>query len=344
MNLLIVGADNFNSLENLYFNNLKKLDVNILNFPAHTLFTSYYNRNLFNKIIFKSGFSSIYSSINLGFKTAVEQLNPDVIWIFKGMEISPDSLRWASSRGIKLVNFNPDNPFIFSGEGSGNMNITNSISLYDYHFTYNLSVKRKFDELNLKSYFLPFGFELSDGTFERIAEEDEILSTCFVGNPDKARVSALLQLAESGVKIDLYGHLWKNFISHPKIRLFPAVFGDEFWKILRKYRVQINLMRPHNHDSHNMRTFELPAIGGIMVAPKTSEHQLFFKDKSEAFFFSSLDECVEIVKSLLNLSLDEANSVRNNARNRSINSGYSYSCRSQFVLEILKSSVSNQPY
>ena len=83
------------------------------------------------------------------------------------MEITPDSLEWAKKKKIKLVNYNPDNPFIFSGRGSGNSNVTNSISLYDLHFTYNLSVKEKLEkEFQSKDCFLPFGFDLDDQLFE----------------------------------------------------------------------------------------------------------------------------------------------------------------------------------
>ena len=55
------------------------------------------------------------------------------------------------------------------------------------------------------------------------------------------------------------------------------VESSDFWKVLRKYRVQLNLMRPHNLDSHNMRSIEVPAVGGIGLFPDTPDHERFFE-------------------------------------------------------------------
>ena len=43
-------------------------------------------------------------------------------------------------------------------------------------------------------------------------------------------------------------------------------------------------MRIHNPDSHNMRSFEVPGVGGIMVAPDTKEHRIFFEVGKEIFY------------------------------------------------------------
>jgi hypothetical protein len=75
------------------------------------------------------------------------------------MEIFPESLQWAKQKGIKLVSFNPDNPFIFTGKGSGNSNVTQSIPLYDLHFTYNHEIEQQLREkYRSKIAYLPFGF------------------------------------------------------------------------------------------------------------------------------------------------------------------------------------------
>lgn len=50
-----------------------------------------------------------------------------------------------------------------------------------------------------------------------------------------------------------------------------------------------------------MRTFETPGIGGIMLAPKTSEHTEFFINHSEAFFFHNIEECLTMINFLLSL-------------------------------------------
>jgi len=126
---------------------------------------------------------------------------------------------------------------------------------------------------------------MSQDLFDDCAKEPEIVKACFLGNPDKIRSSFLTKLAEQGILMDVYGNDWEKFVTHKNITTHQPVYGDEQWKTLRKYRVQINLMRIHNENSHNMRTFEVPGVGGIQVAPFTKEHNLFFEEGKEIFLY-----------------------------------------------------------
>ncbi len=333
MKLLIVGSDQVWSIERPYIRYLREFGWEVHLFPAHDIFSQYYSGGMLNKILYKAGLSPIYSRINKLFRKEVEWISPEVIWIFKGMEIFPETLQWAKEKKIKLVNYNPDNPFLFSGKGSGNSNITRAIPYYDLHFTYNLDVKHRL-EFDLKStaIFLPFGFTVSDETFHNAELVPEISGVCFLGNPDVMRAGFIMALAAKGIAVVVYGNGWQNFVDHPIIKVYPAVLGEELWYILRRYRVQLNLMRPHNENSHNMRTFEVPGIGGIMLAPDTTEHRLFFTEGEEIFLFKDVDECILQIRKLLSLVPAGADKIRNAARSRSLTSGYTYRDRAKFVM------------
>jgi hypothetical protein len=338
MKLLIIGSDKVFSIENFYFNCFKELGVEVKRFTAQAIFYDYYySGNIANKVLFKLGLSNIHQKINSKFKQIVNEFKPEIIWVFKGMELMPASLKWAKEQGIKLVNYNPDNPFIFTGKGSGNANITKSIDLYDFHFTYNLEIQKQLEEKHkAKTAFLPFAYDVSLELFNECAKEREIVKACFLGNPDKIRAAFLEQLATKGIKMDVFGNDWNKFISHKNITPYSPVYGDEQWKVLRKYRVQINLMRIHNEDSHNMRTFEVPGIGGIQVAPFTTEHQLFFEDGKEIFLYKNLDECVAKINYLISLSPAQTNHLRKYSRDAAINKRHCYKDRAIQVFETLK--------
>lgn len=332
MTILVLGSGSRYAIEKSYIKylSLESSVRSISLFPAQDLFLRYYQRNLFNKILYRSGLSSILKAINDEVKELVIRQRPDIVFVFKGMQIFPDTLKWVKGRGIKLVNYNPDNPFIFSGRGSGNANITNSIHLYDLHFTYNGSIKEQLErEYEIPTLLLPFGFDISDSVLQESVSVAELQKVCFLGNPDKHRAGFLHDLVKTGFDVDLYGNGWKKFISHDKVNIFDAVYDGEFWKTLRKYRVQLNLMRPHNPDSHNMRTFEIPGIGGIMVAPDTVEHRMYFEDNKEVFLFDGLVGCSEKIDRLLRLSHSEACEIRRAARDRSISSCYTYRDRAK---------------
>ncbi|MCO4818309.1 MAG: glycosyltransferase [Bacteroidetes bacterium] len=338
MKVLIVGSHEKFAIENFYMKYLKVLGVDIHRFSAQSIFYGYYDASIVNKVLYKLGLSSIYQKINGQFKQVVAELEPEIIWVFKGMEILPESLIWAKQRGIKLANYNPDNPFVFSGKGSGNSNVTKSIDLYDLHFTYNLEIQAELEQKHkAKTSFLPFAYDVSPDWYEECAKEAEVVKACFLGNPDKRRADFILQLADNGVKMDVYGHNWERFISHPNIVVCPPVYEAELWKTLRKYRVQLNLMRIHNENSHNMRSFEIPGIGGIQVAPFTIEHQTFFEDGKEVFLYKNLDECVAKINYILALSPKKASDFRHFARQASLLNKHSYKDRSVQVVKALTS-------
>lgn len=337
MKLMIIGSDQIFSIERFYVQYLRSQGVNVIQFCAHRIFAEYYQKSFLNRVLFRCGLSSIYASINKQFRGLVKNENPDIVWVFKGMELYPATLRWVKRLNIKLVNYNPDNPFIFSGRGSGNKNIRNSIGLYDLHFTYNLSVKKRIaKKFGLKTDLLPFGFDVSDALFLACSRQEEVVQVCFLGNPDLRRASFITGLAERNIGVAVYGHNWRDFVNHSAIKVYSAVYGDEQWMTLRRYRVQLNLMRNHNEDSHNMRSFEVPSIGGIMVAPDTVEHRMFFDDGKEIFLYRDLDHCVELVQYLLRMPRQDADKVRIAARQRCLRSGYSYTERAGHALKELE--------
>jgi spore maturation protein CgeB len=336
--VLLIGSDQVWSLERFYLKYFAEEGISVELFAAQNMFYDYNGRSILNKVKLKAGISGIFKSINAKLREKIEAFRPDVVWVFKGMEVLPQTLEWLRAQKIPVANYNPDNPFIFTGAGSGNKNVRNSISLYDLHFTYNLEIKKRLEnEYHLPTAFLPFGFELDEEVFVRNSKEPEVLKACFLGNPDEQRVATIKELSEAGVAIDIYGNDWSKYLGGQKnLTIFPAVYENDFWKTLRKYRLQLNLMRIHNEDSHNMRTFEVPGTGGIMLAPATTEHKLFFKDGEEVFLFKNVAECVNYAQRIVALGKNDADRIRDRARKRSVESGYSYKSRAKQALQELR--------
>lgn len=335
MRLLVVGADSPYAIERHFIRHLKGFEE-ILFFPAQNQFLSYYTKGIFHKIWFRLGFSSVYKEININLKHNVESFRPNCILIFKGMEIFPETLDFCKSRGILLANYNPDNPFIFSGRGSGNSNITKSIDKYSIHFTYSLEIA---DQLKIKTnssvFSLPFGYELDDDIFFEAQQYNEINKICFIGNPDIYRAELINKLANAGITIDVYGNNWKKWIKSKNVTTYESVYNNELWFTLRMYRVQLNIMRPHNLNSHNMRTFEIPAVGGIQLAPRTIEHSNFFEEDREIFLYSDIQECILKCEKLLQFDSNEVDFFRRAARDRCLQSKYSYASRAEYLSSVL---------
>lgn len=260
------------------------------------------------------------------------EFKPDVVWLFKGAEIFPETLRSLRARNITLVNYNADHPFEFFSRGSGNSNIANSITHYDIHITYSHHIAAQMQEKfpGKRVVIIPFGHEVDEATFCKISPTEEIMRACFLGNPDDHRARNLALLVEAGIPVDVFGNGWQSFLRpSPLLQLHGPVIGRAMFRTLRAYRVQLNFLRPHNRHSHNMRSFEVPACGGIMLAEDTVEHRSFFANGKEAFFFASADEMVDLANRLIAMPKAEADRIRNEARRRTISSGYSYRDRAR---------------
>lgn len=337
MKLLMVGSNHHWAIENIYLKYLKELNKQTYLFPAQNLFHEYFNSSLLNKILFRTGLSSIYKKINIHLLQYVEELRPDIIWVFKGMEVLPETLKIFRGKKIKLVNYNPDHPFIRSGRGSWNKNVIYSVGLYDLHFCYSKLLMKKIQEdYKIKTEWLPFGYELDNETFEKVSQLPEINKLCFLGNPDNIRAELINHLSKNKIPIDVYGHNWKRFLQeNDYLKIYDAVSGIKFWEILRQYRVQLNIFRPHNIGSHNMRTFEIPAVGGIQLAPDSPEHREFFEDGKEIFLYKNNDQLVDKAIFLLQSSDENIQNFRGMARLRSVKSDYSYKDRTIFVYDLI---------
>ena len=331
MKILIVGSNKEYSIESFYKAELEQSEEIEL-FNAHGMFFEYYYKSLFNKIIHRLGFSRVLRKINAEFLRRVDVFQPDIIWVFKGMEIFPKSLQQLKEKGIKLVNYNPDHPFQFDSKGSGNENILNNIELYDLHFSYSKKIIREFEaKFNVRTSYLPFAYHMA----KENSNQNIIRKVGFIGNPDMDRWNIINSLLDAGIEVDVFGIGWEKFIVNKKngLTIHPPVFKDDFIDRSQDYALQLNVFRPQNEESHNMRTFEMPALGCIMLAPDSEEHRDFFEDGVEAYFYSNVQDLIELTRKVLAMETEDLISIRKNAYDRSIRSKYGYSDRAIGVKE-----------
>jgi spore maturation protein CgeB len=286
-----------------------------------------------------------FPEVNTSLERQVTEVRPNVLWLFKGNTVYLRTLCRLRRQDVTLVNYNPDHPFKHFSRGSGNSNIVRSIPQFHLHLTYSNRIARELVERypGIRVAVVPFGHEVDEAVYDRIGREPEVDRACFLGNPDQHRKRNIEYLLEAGVAVDVYGHRWDRFLRpSPRLRISGQVVGDSMLRVLRCYRVQLNFFRPHNADSHNMRTFEVPACGGIMLAEDSIEHRAFFDSGKEAFFFRTPREMIDIARHLLAMPAGEADAVRRAARDRSMKSGYTYKDRAHSAFAAIRAAHSER--
>ncbi len=317
MKILLLGSDYNWSIERIYKRELIKLGHEVTHVPVQNWHYDFYYKSTMHKALVRLGLTRLQTKIQNRLLAELDGHFFDIIWVFKGMELTPPTLQTLKKQTTRLINFNPDNPFIFSGKGSGNDNITKSIHLFDEHFTYDYEVKSRIElEFGVKCTLVPFGFDNEVISIEELYEVEEINAVCFVGNPDDYRIKILQEILNKGLPLHVYGHEWHKHLKHHNLTIHGAVYEKDYYKTIRKYRVQLNIMRVHNLDSHNMRSIEVPGCGGIMLAPRTKDHVAFFEEGQEAYFYNNARELVEQAEMILGLGELDSAALRIKARSK----------------------------
>ena len=310
MRLLITGSNDINAIENYYCKHLASDKTIVKRISSASIYENYYHQSFLNKLLVRAGISFIFKRINTIIQSEIVNFKPDVLLVFKGIEISTDTLLLAKKTGAIVVNYNPDSPYVFISYGNGKKSISKNLYLYDYHFTYNYEILDKLISEGQRVFLLPFAAEVSDHEEILLRESEEILRACFYGGPDELRYRFLNSLAKLGHQIDIFGNGWSRRKLHKNIQLHPSQNGSMLRNIIAKYRVQLNILSLHNLNSHNMRTFEIPGNKGIQLAPKTKDHQTYFIENKTITLYSSVYDCSTQIQRLLNLPFDVVMDMR----------------------------------
>jgi len=287
----------------------------------------------------------LVSRMNELLVSQVRSSQPDVVIIFKGMEISASALQKIRKMGVPLVNYNFDHPFRFFSRGSGNQRVRQAIPLYNLHLSYSAAIAKELnDHFHVAAAWLPFAHHLSEELFNEVITDElpEVRELCFVGNPDVWRINLIRDLLGAGLAVNVYGFGWEKYfggneglvIHRPRQSFSYWANPAEFWRVLRKYRIQINIFRPHNEGSHNLRTFEVPAVGGVLLTPDSAEQREFFNEEREVFYWRDGTHLLEQCHRLLAMPEAEVRALRERARAASIQ--HSYAFRTRQMVDIIQ--------
>ena len=143
--------------------------------------------------------------------------------------------------------------------------------------------------------FLPFAYhpELHALSPQEREENGTSPDVVFVGGADKDRVPYMAALAKAGFRLQLYGGYWDQY-SETRRYASGMLAPGAVKTAIAQAKVAVCLVRRANRDGHCMRTFEIPAMSGCMLAEDTEEHREIFGTEGEAvLYFRDIGEMLE---------------------------------------------------
>lgn len=204
-----------------------------------------------------------------------------------------------------VVNYNQDNPYVPRDKGRWRI-FLKALPYYDLIATHRVSSANSAARAGAKRVLLTR--EAADEAVHRpieMSEEDLARfssKVAFVGTWMPERGPIMLRLIERGVPLRIYGPRWQKAPEYEQLRphvVLGELKGDDYVKAIRGASIAIGLLSKGNEDLHTTRSFEIPAIGTLFCAERTSDHLEMYKDGEEAVFFDSVDECADLCLSLL---------------------------------------------
>ncbi len=339
--ILILGSFSPGALELQYSKNLKLQGWEVkwidIQLPVHRI----KNKNLITKIIHRLNPEIHYATINKLVLKEAKIFSPLFILVFKGMELFPQTIRELKSYCKIICNYNPDHPFEHFSKGAGNSNVRESIPFFDVHFSYSNSICNQLREnYQTDAYCIPFGY---DETLVSVKVNNHDIENqfLFIGAWDNERQRKLESI--SAIELQLFGpQIWaKKIGATHRINYHSAPqYEQDYANACLNASGIINLLRPQNMitDSHNMRTFEVPGYGGLLISERTSEQQYFFEEDNEAIFFEHIEELNEKLK-FYSAQQSLVQKMKLQALNRSKKSNYSYRHRAEMLIEYISTKI-----
>lgn len=222
----------------------------------------------------------------------------DLVLVIKGHRLSPNTIdRVRESTGAPIVNFFPDDPF--SKERSNRLAYgPNALAAYDLCFTFARHLIPEYERAGAKqTQYLPFARDPAlHGPVASPATP--VFDVVFVGNLDADRVRFLDALARD-YRVAVFGERTTAVVPRgsalARATFAPAGYGDDLARALACGAISLNVMRPQNSRSHNMRSFESPACGAFTLSQRTPELSELFIEGEHVVCFSGIDELRDAV-------------------------------------------------
>ncbi|MBA3831437.1 MAG: glycosyltransferase family 1 protein [Chthoniobacterales bacterium] len=291
---------------------------------------------------------------------------PQLVWAEKQEYLYPETIEALQKRGALTVHYNPD-PY-FSLDWKRTPLADACLTLYDIFVVtkrYELDDYRRYTRGQIV--YSALGYD-PVGHAPVTVPQDPSQRVVFVGGwePRRERLLKLARLETEGVAVWGYGwalaqrsrldilravrlgrldpaHQLYFGMRHPS--LAPAIRSGEgrngeiyeelYATAVGASAISLGFVREVCPDQHTTRTFEIPALGGFMLADRTQEHLELFEEGKEAEYFESAEEFSEKVR--FYLANEGARSrIARAGHERCMTSGYSYDDRIRVVMASLQ--------
>jgi len=244
--------------------------------------------------------------------------------------LNADALKQLSKAGVRIANYLTDDPWNPAHRAPW---FLNALPEYSAVFSPRQANLGYLAALGCsKVSYLPFAYDPALHFPEEPSDnERENFSTdvLFIGGADEDRVPVCAAVAASSLSLAIYGDYWdRSELARPFWRGYAN--PSTLRKATSAARVCLCLARKANRDGHTMRSYEVPAMRGVILAEATDDHKDMFGEEG-ALYFHDIPEMIANAKWLIAHEI-EARQMADRVQARITSGANTYRDRLQTIL------------
>jgi len=180
--------------------------------------------------------------------------------------------------------------------------------------------------------YTEFGFDPEMHT--PIPVEEFAHDIVFIGHWEPTYEHHVKALRDAGLSVAVYGSGWRRAKSLNDRMTIGPVITNEYSKTLRSAKICLGFLTRNGAGNHwsGGRSFEIPAVGRLLLAMRTESHEGYFEEGKQAEYFSSTEEMIRKARHYLEND-DEREAIASAGLKRAMSSGYTNRDRVEQLLD-----------
>jgi len=299
--VLVIGPLSQGALAESYARAFERLGMEVVRFDSERALMRA-NRFAGNRILRRALRSSLWNAVNREAVEVAQTVRPSLIFAVKCTFFHPETVQQIrKSVGVPFVNHYPDHPYIGirwdPREASAlRRDLIDVLRQYSVVFMWERSLVERLQRDRVEAAYLPFGVD-PELFNPQTSEEGLHCESCnaihdvaFVATYSRFRCAEVAAVQKHTVAI--WGNNWpRNWGTvSGQHRVHPSIWGSAVGDIYARATLSLNVLNAENLGGPNMRTFEIPGSGGVMLARYSAAQDEFFPENEAAVYYRSPEE------------------------------------------------------
>jgi spore maturation protein CgeB len=307
--VLVIGPLNQTALAESYARAFERLGMEVVRFDSERALMQA-SRFTGNRILRRALRPVLWDAVNREAVEVAQRVGPALIFAVKCSFFHPETIQQIrKSVAVPLVNHYPDHPYIgirWDPREASTLrrDLIEVLRQYTIVWMWERSLVERLQRDGVEAKYLPFAV---DPEVSRPQSGDEGLhceachfthDVAFVATYARARYAEVAAVRKHTIAI--WGNNWpqKWRTLSGQHRAHPPVWGSAVGDIYARAAVSLNVLNAENLGGPNMRTFEIPGSGGVMLARYSAAQDELFPENEAAVYYRSpaeLDDKIEWV-------------------------------------------------